>query len=109
MPKFGAEKTLKTIINELNTNINTGLSAQTAADRLGQYGENRLLDKPKKSFPVLFWEQLNDPLIYILLAAVAISLFLGEVGEAAIIVAVILINSLLGIFQEGKAMKAMKP
>ena len=103
-----AVKFKTTVANELGTNLETGLSTSTANDRISQDGENRLKDKPKKTFLVLFFEQLNDPLIYILLAAVAISLFLGEAGEAAIIAAVILLNSLLGIFQEGKAMKAIE-
>lgn len=103
-----AEKSKSTTINELNSNPNTGLTSSAAADRLSQYGENRLKDKPKKTFIALFRDQLNNPLIYILLVAVAISLFLGEVNEAIIIIAVILLNSLLGIFQEGKALKAIE-
>ncbi|MCL2719581.1 MAG: cation-translocating P-type ATPase [Lachnospiraceae bacterium] len=103
-----AVKFKTTVISELGTNAATGLSTATANDRISQYGENRLKDKLKKSFLALFFDQLNNPLIYILLAAVAISLFLGEAGEALIIAAVILLNSLLGIFQEGKAMKAIE-
>ncbi|MCL2051629.1 MAG: cation-translocating P-type ATPase [Lachnospiraceae bacterium] len=103
-----AVKPKTTVINELGTDAVAGLSTATADGRISQYGENRLQDKLKKSFFVLFFEQLNNPLIYILLAAVAISLFLGEASEALIIAAVILLNSLLGIFQEGKAMKAIE-
>ena len=57
---------------------------------------------------MLFFEQLQDPLIYILMAAIAISLFLGEAGDAAIIAAVILLNSIVGVIQEDKARKAIE-
>lgn len=96
------------VIIQLESDAKCGLTMEEAARRAEQYGSNRLEEKKKKGFLLLFWEQLNDPLIYILLAAVAISLFLKEVGDAAIIVAVVLINSLLGIFQEGKARKAIE-
>lgn len=103
-----SEITAAETVKQLNSNVECGLSSEEAAARAKKYGANKLEEKKEKSFPVLFWEQLNDPLIYILLVAVAISLFLGEVGDAAIIVVVILINALMGIFQEGKARRAIE-
>ena len=52
-------------------------------------------------------EQLNDPLIFILFIAAAISMLLGEISDTAIILAVILVNALVGVIQEGKAQKAL--
>ncbi|MDR2888699.1 MAG: cation-translocating P-type ATPase [Lachnospiraceae bacterium] len=102
------EKTIAEVINELSCDVEQGLTTVEAVNRADCYGINRLEEKKKKSFFALFMEQLNDPLIYVLLAAVAISLFLHEVGDAIIIVAVILLNAVIGIVQEGKALKAIE-
>ena len=85
-----------------------GLSAKEAAERLDRYGANKLKERKKKSVVTLFLEQLNDPLIYILMAAIAVSLFLGEVGESLIIAVVIILNAAVGVAQEGKALKAIE-
>ena len=85
-----------------------GLSSMQADARRQEYGPNKLEEQKKKGIALLFFEQLQDPLIYILMAAIAISLFLGEAGDAAIIVAVILLNSIVGVIQEDKARKAIE-
>ena len=85
-----------------------GLSSIQADARRQEYGPNKLEEQKKKGIALLFFEQLQDPLIYILMAAIAISLFLGEAGDAAIIVAVILLNSIVGVIQEDKARKAIE-
>ena len=70
-------------------------------------GRNVLKDARRKTLPESFLEQLNDPLIFILFVAAAISMLLGEVSDTAIILAVILVNALVGVIQEGKAQKAL--
>lgn len=92
----------------LETSISQGLSGAEAEKRRQKYGENRLKNQKPKSVAGLFFEQLNDPLIYILLAAIAVSLFLGEVGDAGIIAAVITLNAVVGVIQEGKARAAIE-
>ncbi|MGN0376994.1 MAG: cation-translocating P-type ATPase [Suilimivivens sp.] len=92
----------------LGTSIENGLSGEEAEKRRKQYGENRLKDRKKKSVAALFFEQLNDPLIYILMVAIAVSLFLKEVGDAGIIAVVIILNAVVGVIQEGKARKAIE-
>lgn len=92
----------------LKTSVETGLSEAEAEKRKRQYGENKLKDKKKKGYIGLFFEQLNDPLIYILMAAIAISLFLKEAKDAAIIAVVIVLNAVVGVVQEGKARKAIE-
>ena len=72
-----------------------------------QRGQNVLKDARRKTLPETFLEQLNDPLIFILFIAAAISMLLGEVSDKAIILAVILVNALVGVIQEGKAQKAL--
>lgn len=102
------DKNVDEVEKLLGTSIEEGLTEEEAKRRIQQYGENRLKDKKKKSTAALFFEQLNDPLIYILMAAIAVSLFLKEVGDAGIIAVVILLNAIVGVVQEGKARKAIE-
>ena len=102
------DKSMPELEKLLGTRESTGLSEEEADRRREKYGENCLKDHKKKSMAALFFEQLNDPLIYILMAAIAVSLFLREVGDAEIIGAVILLNAVVGVIQEGKARKAIE-
>lgn len=70
-------------------------------------GQNVLEEARQKTGFQRFLEQLNDPLIFILFIAAAISLLLRELGDTAIILAVILVNAVVGVIQEGKAQKAL--
>ena len=101
-------ETAERAVRQPNGTWMTGLSAEEAAKRLDRYGANKLKERKKKSVVTLFLEQLNDPLIYILMAAIAVSLFLGEVGESLIIAVVIVLNAVVGVVQEGKALKAIE-
>ena len=103
-----AAKNVTEVMKKLESNCESGLSASLAEARLQKYGTNRLEEQKKKGVFSLFMEQLNDPLIYILMVAIAISLFLKEVGDAAIIAAVIILNSVVGVIQEDKARKAIE-
>lgn len=92
----------------LNSNSETGLDRAEVEKRRKQYGMNQLKKQKEKGFFALFFEQLCDPLIYILMAAIAISLFLKEAKDAAIIATVIVMNAVVGVVQEGKARKAIE-
>lgn len=70
-------------------------------------GQNILQEAHKKTALTRFLEQLNDPLIFILFIAAAISMLLKEFSDTAIIIAVILVNATVGVIQEGKAQKAL--
>lgn len=70
-------------------------------------GRNVLKAEEKKSVISCFGEQLNDPLIYILFVAAAVSLLLKEISDTVIILTVIVVNSIIGVIQEGKAQKAL--
>ena len=102
------EQTIVKWDKNTETDLRSGLTKAQVKERQTIYGPNRLKEGKKKSVPKLFWEQLNDPLIYILMAAIAISLFLGEAGESMIIAAVIILNAVVGVIQEGKAIKAIE-
>ncbi|MCI8465273.1 MAG: cation-translocating P-type ATPase [Lachnospiraceae bacterium] len=69
---------------------------------------NVLAEEKKESVLARFLEQLNSPLIYILMVAAAVSALLKEYGDMAIILAVITLNSFVGVIQEGKAARALE-
>lgn len=71
-------------------------------------GENVLEDEAKESAFGRLLQQLNDPLIFILFVAAAISLLLKEYGDTAIILAVVTLNAVVGLIQEGKAKRALE-
>ena len=95
-------------IRGLQTDAERGLNAADVAERRTKYGPNRLKDQEKKSLAGRIAAQLNDPLILILMVAMAISMMLNEFGDAIIIVAVVALNAVVGIIQEGKAGRAVE-
>lgn len=102
------QKSAKETILELHSSAGNGLSEAEARKRLEQNGKNELKEGKKKSVAEAFFEQLNDPLIYVLLVAVIISLLLHEVSDAMIILVVVTVNAVVGVIQEGKAQKALE-
>ncbi|RYM06556.1 cation-translocating P-type ATPase [Sporolactobacillus sp. THM7-7] len=101
-------KTAEDVLRETQVNRDKGLSAKEAEARLQQYGENKLKGKPKKSLPALFVAQLRDVLIYVLLGAAIITIFIGEYTDAVIILFVVVLNAVIGVVQEYKAGKAIE-
>lgn len=85
-----------------------GLTEMQAAEKLRKHGFNVLLEGKKDGIVQRFLAQLNDPLIFVLLAAAAISILLGEWEDMAIILVVVLLNGTVGVIQEGKAQKALE-
>jgi len=91
----------------------TGLSSSEAATRLETNGKNKLAEAKKDSLIKRFFHQMTDPMIIILLVAAAISGVLavaeGEsFADVIIILAVVIINAVLGVYQESKAEKAIE-
>ncbi|MFU7515241.1 calcium-translocating P-type ATPase, PMCA-type [Clostridium sp. HCS.1] len=101
-------KESKEIVNELSTNLINGLSSSEAKLRLDKNGLNKIEGKKKKSIFQLFFAQINDIMIYILLIAAIISFVVGEVSDSIIILIVIFINAIIGVIQESKAEKALE-
>ncbi len=101
-------KSIEDVLKEINVDASSGLSEDEAKVRLEKYGANQLQSKKKKNIFQLFVAQLQEWLIYILLAAVAITLFMGEYIDATIIMLVIITNAVLGVIQEVKAGKAIE-
>jgi len=85
-----------------------GLNCEDAESRLLQTGYNEIEEGKKKNVFLLFAEQFKSFLIIILLAAVAISAFLGELLDATVIFAIIIAVAVLGFIQEFRAEKAIE-
>ena len=100
-------KSIQETCIQLDSDIDKGLTEKEAARRYQEYGKNELKEPRKKTVIESFLEQLNDPLIYVLLAAAIISLLLHEVSDAVIIAIVVFMNACVGMIQEGKAQKAL--
>ena len=96
------------IISELSSNLINGLSSSEAKSRLEKNGLNKLQGKKKKTILQLFFAQINDVMIYILLIAAIISFAVGEVSDSIIILIVIFVNAIIGVIQESKAEKALE-
>jgi P-type Ca2+ transporter type 2C len=101
-------KSTEDVLKALEVEPRHGLSVEEAVLRLEQYGANILLGRKKKNIFQMFLAQLNEWLIYVLLAAVVITLFMGEYIDAIIITLVIITNAVLGVIQEVKAEKAIE-
>ena len=90
-----------------------GLSAAQAEGRLAEYGPNRLREAPKATLLQRFLQQLKDPMLLILMAAAAVSAVTNYLShepftEVLIILAVVLLNAVLGVVQESKAEAAIE-
>ena len=85
----------------------TGLSATEAARRLQLYGPNELPATPPRHPIVRFLSHFNNALIYFLLAAAVVTWSLGHLVDASVILAVVLVNAIVGFIQEGKAESAL--
>ena len=107
-------KTIKETAEALETDIKTGLTTEEAKRRLGAYGKNELVHKKKKNIFIKFLEQFNDFMIIILLAAAAISFVTSimqgsaDITEPVIILAIVVLNALLGVIQEKRAEKSLE-
>ena len=85
-----------------------GLSESEAKSLIAKHGRNKLPESPPPSDITLIISQLKNPLVYILLIASAVTLFLGEFADTAIILFAVAVNTILGFVQERKAQKALQ-
>jgi len=90
---------------DLVSSTKDGISQQEAKKRLLEYGENRLPEKEKEPRLAIFLNNFKSPLVYALLVAAVFALVLGKLVDVAVILIVVLINTLIGYVQEIKANK----
>jgi len=95
------------ILKALETS-HEGLDSQTAEKRLAENGKNKLAEAKHKSNFIRFFEQMKDPMIIVLIAAAVVSGMFSEIADMIIIMIVVVLNSVLGVFQENKAEKAIE-
>ncbi|MBE5753534.1 MAG: cation-translocating P-type ATPase [Clostridiales bacterium] len=128
--------TVEQTVKALETDVENGLSSAEAKRRLEKYGPNKLQEKKKKSWLRVFFEQMNNPMIFVLFAAIAvttgISIFetvtaanngwldhagnpitnpflqVGDWPDVVIILAVIILNAVIGTIQEIKAQTSLE-
>src|SRR3990172_6067273 len=94
------------VLNHLEVQ-DQGLSTIEVEKRLLQYGPNQLEEAPRPGFLALLWAQLNNFVVILLIVASVISALLGDYVEAAAIMAIVVLNSVLGIVQEQRAEQAL--
>jgi Ca2+-transporting ATPase len=94
-------------VDELGSNLETGLNPDEAARRLEEVGLNELVDRGSKNPWLILWEQFTETMVVILIIAAIISAVVGDLKDAIAIVAIVILNSLLGFRQEYQAEQAM--
>lgn len=100
------EKTDQELARAFETDLERGLSAKEAQQRLTRYGKNELLIQ-KRSNWILFFKQFNNSIIYILALTACVTLILKHYPDAIVISAVIIVNAFIGFFQEISADNAL--
>ena len=95
------------VLERLGSDAARGLSSDEAARRLQVHGPNALHEPPRRPWWALVARQFRSPLIYILFVAAALALALGHAGDTGVILAVVVVNALIGAFQEGRAERSM--
>ena len=94
---------LNEVIKKHNSDPSRGLTSDEAAKRLEKFGPNVIESSNKKSLAKKIIEQIADPMVILLVLASIVSAFTGDTVEAVIIIAIVVINAIMSIIQEGRA------
>jgi Ca2+-transporting ATPase len=101
------QEKIENILMELSTSAKEGLPAIEAKNRLERFGPNELIERGLKSSWLILWEQVSAIMVVILIVAALISALLGDYKDAIAIMAIVVLNAILGFTQEYRAEKAM--
>ena len=102
------------VLKKLKTNLRTGLSEEEVVFRRSKYGKNKLEEKKKETLMIKFFKQFNDFMIIILILAsvvsAGVSYLQGENDyiDSVIIIAIVILNAIMGVVQEAKAEKSIE-
>lgn len=96
-------KNIQDVLKDTNSDPLNGLTSEEVEKRQKEFGANKLASQKKQTLFQLFIAQINDVLIYILIAAAVISALVGETSDAIIVAVIIILNAVIGIIQESKA------
>ena len=97
----------KMVLTKLNSDIETGLSGNEVKERTLKYGRNGIPKAKKRSWLMRLLMQFHNVLIYVLMAAAVIPALMGHWIDTWVILAVVVINALIGFIQEGKAERSL--
>ena len=107
-------KKIEEVLSALATNEQSGLTANAVREKQAEFGPNKLKEKKKKTLWARFIDQFKDVMILILIAAAIVSFTVicveknwGELFEPALILLIVILNAIMGVYQEGKAEKAL--
>ncbi len=95
------------VLEKLVSAYQTGLSSQEARERLANYGPNQLVEAPRPTFLKMVLDQLKSFVVLLLIAAALISAVLGEWVDASAILAIVTLNTVMGVVQERRAEEAL--
>lgn len=98
----------QTVVTELQSDVQQGLTSSEVKARTEKYGENVLEGAPEKGILSMILDQLKDFLVIILMVAAVVSIGLGEALDGIIILMIVILNTFLGVYQENKASNALK-
>ena len=98
---------MEEVLKQLASSQTTGLNKSAVAERLNRYGYNRLKEKPPRSSWLLFLSQFKSFLILMLVAAAILATAIGDFKDGIVILTVVIINALLGFYQEFQAEKSL--
>jgi magnesium-transporting ATPase (P-type) len=97
----------KLALERLGSDPAAGLSLSEAAERALKHGPNSLPQQQRQSMWRVLWHQFKSPLVGILFVAAVLAVSLGHLGDAAVILAVVVVNAVIGAWQEGRAEQSM--
>ena len=83
------------VVAKVESNLGRGLSSDEVAKRLEKYGPNVLKEAPPRSLLAMFFDQIKETLVLILIVAALVSGFLGEWADTIVILLIVILNSVL--------------
>ena len=96
------------VLEKLDSGIDKGLTDNQAQERLAKFGPNQLEEGKRTTFLEMVIEQLNSFVVILLIVAAVISAFLGEVVDAAAIITIVVLNTVMGVVQDSRAQQELE-